>query len=467
MKFNMIVLVVLFSALLILSGCKLQEPDIKSAADVELTSVTTTLFGSYVSLGNSLTAGYQSGALTANRQKHSFVKLIAKQAGVGDAFVQPLLGYPGLGAYASIGAGIMELTGFDSTGNPVLTPMPYTVTGFDPTNPYASTEIMTYAAPYSNLGIPGIVLADLDSAITSANSYSQSGLIDVVLRNANPAFGNTNPIEQALLLQPTLVSIWIGNNDVLGYATNGGTYPTAPTDAATFQYLYNNMLAKVTSTGAKAVVANVPDVTSVPYFTTVGASVSPTALYIETAGGVRLGTANDLLLLSGKSAIGDATGTYGPVGVPVGFAESAPLPSAFVLDSDEITVAQNAVDAYNTAIETVAAQHGVPVVDVNSYMRDLADGMSVAGIEVSAAYLTGGVFSLDGVHPNSFGNALIANQFIETINAYFETNVPPVNLGDYIKNDDPDDPVVFLKTSNQSENFYQQIPKMFGGKAQF
>jgi hypothetical protein len=38
---------------------------------------------------------------------------------------------------------------------------------------------------------------------------------------------------------------------------------------------------------------------------------------------------------------------------------------------------------------------------------------------MSAEYVKGGAFSLDGVHPTARGYALIANKFIEAINAKY------------------------------------------------
>ncbi len=493
-------------ALLVLSGCTLEEPAVKSSADVQLNEATTQMFGQYVALGNSLTAGYQSGALTEKYQKNSFVKQIANQAGVGATFAQPLIAYPGLGSYTADGAGIMELQGFDATGNPVINPVPYAATSFNPAMPYTSTDIMSYAAPYNNLGIPGIVLGDLDSAVTAAESYSHSGLVDPILRN--PAFGNTNPIQQALMLQPTFVSVWIGNNDVLGYATSGGTSPAAPTDAAIFQLLYTNMLNKVTSggQGAKAVVANIPDVTSIPFFTTIGPKIAASLLannipypvaYEKTtdnlATGVATGQATTDDLLAGNTLvtlvassyaglIGQPTGAWyryvaGKAGIPVsvllstmpavdttqafGLDPRNPLPNALVLDPDEIAIAQQATSDFNTAIASVAGQFDVPVVDMNAFMKDLADGYTVAGVDFNASYITGGVFSLDGVHPNNVGYALVANQFIDVINAKYSTNMPRVDVMKFMKD---------LQTASMSKravnktNAFARIPELFGGK---
>ncbi|MCP3907351.1 MAG: hypothetical protein GY712_04970, partial [Oceanicoccus sp.] len=210
---------IFIAMLLVFFGCSLDTP----SEEATVLSTGDANFASYAALGNSLTAGYQSGALTEKHQQYSYVNLIAQQAGV-TTFQQPLIGFPGIGTYSAAGAGIIELTFLDnpsSPGSPLLTPAPYaSYPDFNPLAPYASADVMNYAAPYNNLGVPGALLVDLLQATNAATSASGANtMFDVILRNANPAFGNTTAIQQAALLTPTFVTCWIGNNDVLGYAT--------------------------------------------------------------------------------------------------------------------------------------------------------------------------------------------------------------------------------------------------------
>src|SRR5690606_18724746 len=67
---------------------------------------------------------------------------------------------------------------------------------------------------------------------------------------------------------------WIGNNDVLGYATSGGdgSDPITPPTGAPgvgFDGTYNTIVGALVGTGAKGVLANIPYVTTIPFFTTV------------------------------------------------------------------------------------------------------------------------------------------------------------------------------------------------------
>ncbi|MFQ5511491.1 MAG: hypothetical protein ACE5EO_06535, partial [Candidatus Krumholzibacteriia bacterium] len=44
--------------------------------------------------------------------------------------------------------------------------------------------------------------------------------------------------------------------------------------------------------------------------------------------------------------------------------------------------------------------------------------------EYTADFISGGVFSLDGVHPSSLGYFIVAREFIKTINASFGASLP-------------------------------------------
>jgi hypothetical protein len=422
--------------LVFIAGCSLDAPTEKQT----VLKPGTADFSRYVSLGNSITAGYQSAALTEKHQKYSYANLLAEQMGV-ETFVQPLLGYPGIGNYSTSGMGIIELTMLQNpaTGMPVLTPASYaSYPNFNPLLPYASADIANYAAPYNNLGVPGAVTYDIMNATSSATSASGNNpFFDIILRN--PAFNNTTAFQQARMLQPTFITCWIGNNDVLGYATSGGTSPVAPTPVPTFTALYTVMLDSLCSLPedpTAVVLANIPDVTTIPYFTTIPymvavPGVGNVALVIATGAGVRQATAADLILLPASSVIGDTTGTYGPHGVPVGLNAAAPLPNSLVLDSDEVAIAQTAVNNFNSVIRDLAEGRNLWVVDVYGVLNDIKEnGYSAGGLDFSSDFITGGIFSLDGVHPADIGHAIIANEFINVINLEFSATIPPVNIAD-------------------------------------
>ena len=180
-------------------------------------------FSRFVSIGNSLTMGEQSSSVYEAGQTYSFGNIIAKQIGI--SYEQATFSDPGTG-------GRLEIAEFDVTsGSPV--PVIYTNpnTG-SPTN-------LTYPAPYNNLGIKGAFLTDVLNARSATTCYTfnfgvPNPLFDAVLR------GLGTQLELAIAQQPTLVTLWIGNNDILAFATRGGLFP--PTSASNFQTQYTQVL---------------------------------------------------------------------------------------------------------------------------------------------------------------------------------------------------------------------------------
>ncbi len=210
-------------------------------------------FSTYVALGNSLTAGYADGALYHSAQEQSWTNLLAsqlKEVGGGD-FVQPVVT-----SEQGILPGKLKLAVVD--GN--LTPIPAEdgeLEAFYPPLGYA----------VNNLGVPGAKVAHLLAPGYGNMENLAAGL-------ANPYYirfattPNTAVIEQALAMNPSFFSLWIGNNDVLGYASSGGVGDVI-TPLADFTNYYGALAQSLASSGAKGVLANIPEVTSAAYFNTV------------------------------------------------------------------------------------------------------------------------------------------------------------------------------------------------------
>ena len=58
-------------------------------------------------------------------------------------------------------------------------------------------------------------------------------------------------------------------------------------------------------------------------------------------------------------------------------------------------------------------------------------GIVYNGYNTTSTFVTGGMFSLDGVHPSPRGYAIIANLFTEAINVKYGSNFKSVNVGLY------------------------------------
>jgi lysophospholipase L1-like esterase len=364
-------------------------------------------FTRYVSLGDSLTAGFWSGGLVSTVQVNSYPALLKRQAtGSSASFQQPLVRYPGI-------PNTLQLVSL----------LPSTVIA-----PAAGQGVplnLTLQAPYNNLGVPG---AKVHDTLATTNG----GLHDLILRNPN--FGNTTALQQALIQKPTFVTLWIGNNDVLGAATSGIVIDGVTlTTVASFESDFRTILANLKGSGAKLAIANIPDVTSIPFISTIPSVVVNPATRkpvlvngapVPLIGPKGLLTAADHVLLTAQTSLGKGLGIPAALG-----GTGKPLLDTDVLDAQESAKVQDRINNFNAIILQAAGDAGAAFVDVNSFFKQIAaHGLDVGGVVYTNAYLTGGLFSYDGVHPTPFGYAVIANAWISAIDAKFGATIKPVNL---------------------------------------
>ena len=212
-------------------------------------------FSTYVALGNSLTAGYADDALYREGQLNSYPAILAEQfmAVGGGEFVQPLV--PEGNGISGSATGKLELAIINGSLFPV------------PTTPdLAALGAPTVQGPYNNLGVPGAKSFHL---VTPGYGSPQGN--PFFARFASGA--STTIVADAGALSPTFFTLWIGNNDILGYALDGGAGSEGDsiTGTATFEQSINGILASLGAGNANlaGAIANIPDVTAIPYFNTV------------------------------------------------------------------------------------------------------------------------------------------------------------------------------------------------------
>ncbi len=423
-----------------LSACKPGiEPETPQSGEADFTT--------YVALGNSLTAGYADGTLYRSGQVNSYPAILAGQfrlAGGGE-FKQPLL--PGDAGWPSAKRVLAMVGGCD--GAVSLTPVAYQ--GMMDT----AGSMMNIAAqgPFNNVAVPGMRCIDylMPGYAVVAQAFAQVGF---AYRFYEHPMTET-PLDVAMKLTPTFFSIWLGGNDVLGYALgggegngSGGVLPSDISPLSSFSTIYEMIVDTLTATGAKGILLSVPDITAIPFFTTIpakglildeteaevlsvfhassGISFTAGANYfiIEDAqapGGVRPVREGELILLS----------------VPqdslkcAGWGARKPLPDRYVLDAEEVNNIQAATTAFNQVIYNAAQKHGLAYMDAGGYLKTLQAGIVYNGVTFSATFVTGGAFSLDGIHLTPRGYALVANEIIRTINARYGSTVSPADVNRY------------------------------------
>lgn len=99
-----------------------------------------------------------------------------------------------------------------------------------------------------------------------------------------------------------------------------------------------------------------------------------------------------------------------------------------VLDLDELDSIRTVIQAYNATINSLAVSYDLALADMNALFKTFNKGIRYNGVAMNADYITGGVFSTDGMNPNGRGYAMIANEFIRVINGKFNSNLPPVDV---------------------------------------
>lgn len=398
-------------------------------------------FSRYISVGNSLTAGYADGGLYREGQLNSYPSIIAAQMQKvgGGTFTQPLFT-----AEQSNGSGYLRLAGFNADGTPKTEQVKtnLAVRGQISVPGFGNVILYTkYTGDINNYGVPGIKLQQ----ITYAPYGNLNGYFERLLPNDSPT--NTTAYLDFVTAKPfTFFTDWLGNNDALLYATSGGAGDVL-TDKTLFTQLYTLSIGRLTANGQKGAVATIPDVTSVPYFNTVTvgailaavqkANPAAKALYVNAfvsgaAYAPRVATASDLVVLTfPTSMIGQPVNT--PAGpLPYGLTPYTPIDNQYVLDQNEVALTQDYVSSYNTTIKSVAASKGLAVFDAFTFLNDIkAHGLTVDGVNLSSAYISGGIFSLDGVHLTPRGYAIVANEFIKAINKQYSATIPLANVSSY------------------------------------
>ena len=162
------------------------------------------------------------------------------------------------------------------------------------------------------------------------------------------------------------------------------------------------------------------------------------AFYGAVFGQARQAKATDLVVLPTRTDIGvapkasDSGLGIAPPAPLDKFGVTYPLQDKHVLIPTEIAEIKTATDAYNVTIEAVAKEKGLAFVDTRALLTQLASGgYRFGNYTMSSTYVTGGAFSLDGVHPSGRGYGLIANIFIDAINAKYGSTLRHVDLALY------------------------------------
>jgi len=405
-----------------LAGCA-KDP-VLLLASAPASGANAAFMARYVAIGNSITAGYMSGGITEATQRAAYPALIARA--LGTAYTGPYL----------VGGGCAPLT------DPVNAFLGATANSATRTSTLCARTNGTTTTYLSNVAVPGANSAN----VTNRAGSSGNPLTTLIL-------GGRTQVERAVDEDPTFLSIWIGNNDILGAALGGDT--TTATPLATFEANYDALLAGVANTTAvrtqRGVLIGVVDVTNVP-------SVFTAQAIVDNIGGFRtafeqgfLRNGRTLQILPNCTPTTAARVSVGYLLTLASTAQTLPANTAIpfacapitipgagtfgtsgILDASEAVVLRARVAAYNAYIQQKAAALGFAYYDPNTTLARLEQNPAVISPVPNLTSNTapyGTAVSLDGIHPSAAAHVEIANDLIKAINAKYGSTIPAATIG--------------------------------------
>ncbi len=390
-------------------------------------------FTRFVAIGDSYGAGFEAGSLNQTHQPFGWPAIIARQVGLqicsptasatDNCFAIPLISNPGLpgGELVFNGSTLVTVPG---AGAPLMA-------GFQ--------------RPYNNLSVPGYTVGAVQ-ALTGAEGAA-AGLGQVILR------GLGTEVDQALALHPTFIAIWIGGNDFLGAVSVGD--PGKLTPPATFAAQYKAMLDKLTTGAPNAgmVMGTLPASFSTPPLTSrlpavvfdsnfqpVIVNGNPIPLFYLPAGSTTPAAVptGSIFLLSALSRYQQGYGIPPNLKVVPPFSllphVGEPLTDAEIITPTEQKTFSDTITAYNATITSEASSRNIPLADIKGLFDRLGHPQTFGGVTVTNTWISGGIFSNDGVHLTDLGYTLFANEYIKAINAGYGTEIPLASVAATFQN---------------------------------
>ena len=425
-------------------ACKPKETSIEVAAgDVDPTR--------FVSIGGITTSGFMDDALYSEGQENSLGAILSEQfklVGAGN-FNQPLMPSSSVG-WSQNGMSRL-LLGYKTDCLSITSLSPVRIASQGDLTGFGS-YVYSSSNKFNNFGIPFIKTTEF-STPGIGNPANGLGLYNPFFtRMASDPLNGTIKAD-ILAKNPTFFTLFTGMDEVLMFAKNGASVGSlTPINGAAgigFDGSITDLLTDLTGNGARGAISNVPDVTDFPFFTTIpydGLNLdadnaftlneiyNPIGIYFQvgknafviedpTAGafGVRQMVEGELILLS----------------VPLDsmkcnkMGSVFPFRNEFILTNPELLQIRNTISGFNTVLASAATTYNLAFVDSYSFFKKIKTGIVYNGISLSAKFVSGGAYSLDALTLNPRGNALLANEFITSINQKFKATIPKVDATKY------------------------------------
>jgi hypothetical protein len=383
---------------------------------IDLSPITSNLEGGFrmISVGGSLSAGFRDGGLYREGQLTSFPNLIARQMNV--AFNQPLFD-----ATEGNGSGYKTLVGTEpiATFKMVTNNLGYADAKANKFKKFNGEKNDQYAFPEITKQL-------------QLTDFNQKYVDRVVSEKAKGNF--KTPLELVKNEIADFVIFELGTDDlVAGILRGAGAGVNDAFQGTIILPTEQGLLKDMARRKMKGVILNVPPVLDFPYFNQFTndkiKKFGVTLDVQENSSSERyrkFDFNNDRLvptktiesMFNNKLKVNVRLSDYDVISLDRGeFVEFDPKP-------------------YNEfELKKVAKSINLPIVDLYGIYKRILTNTYVTGdgVKVNPDWKTGNFFSADGIYPTAFGQAVITNEVIKTINQHYKLSIPLIDTRFFLK----------------------------------
>jgi hypothetical protein len=375
-------------------------------------------FTRFVAMGTSLTMGVQGDGVAYFTQQEDWTKLLAHQAMA--RYTQPLIAAPGCASPIIAPLQLSRRMSGISAGANAFASVPDTT----------CAPLGTYTLPTNDVGIDG------------ANTYDalyitpESAAVETVKRRRQYRLvlpPRKTQVTAMMMQNPTLVSVELGANDVLGVTTGlvlpAAAYRTPHTlvPNAVWQPVYAAILDSVKKTGAKAMLVSVPNVSNIVSFRTGDELWQNRAEFANFGVIVNANCQASTNLIFVPTKVGTAVATAQATGTAQNLScADAPGTQDQVLTPGDVTTISAVVDGMNSFIQAQASANGWAFVDLNAVLAKAMANRGPYSVvkQLGCTRPYGQFISVDGVHPNVQGYQEMANAAAAALNSAYGFAIP-------------------------------------------
>lgn len=372
------------------------------------------MFHRFVSMGTSISMGWQSEGVTGAGQRQSWTAQLAELAGRSQTL--PLIAFPGCRSpFAAPLASGVRLSGESAAINPG--------------DASCAGQEEGVVLPAQNVSIAA---ASTNDALTATPESKQTDAsYRLLYPNVLPS--QTTQLQAALSQKPKFISVEFGGNEVLnsrsGIAIPGATIVPLATWMPQYTELTDAVAAEVKRGILVGLVNNVGDFPSFRRGQEIWADRATmlAAFNIEVLPNCDAST--NLIFVPVRIPTAVGTGLFyrrnGLGTFKFSCAGGTATTQDFVLTPDEANIVNTQLAAMNAHISATAERHGFAYMALNElYGRsDLKPTYSTVALMTTGTPY-GFAVSLDGIHPNAAGHAILAGAAARAINARYGTTIP-------------------------------------------